>query len=87
LPKIPAPDTPNGLIFVLSAFLLTWQLCRAPLDPRTLSRYFVARTFRIYPLYLAALTWMVLVDHDLRNYESLETAWRHATLRDGMYVF
>jgi peptidoglycan/LPS O-acetylase OafA/YrhL len=43
------------LFFVLSAFLLSRQLYNSGIRSATLTRYFVARVFRIYPLVVSVI--------------------------------
>jgi peptidoglycan/LPS O-acetylase OafA/YrhL len=75
------------LFFVLSAFLLSRQLYNSGLTPATLTRYFVARVFRIYPVFIPVLAYEVLVGFDFTHPIPPDLAWRMLTLREGYFVY
>jgi len=52
-----------------------------------LTRYFVARVFRIYPLFIPVLAFEVFVGHYGIPKMSMELAWRHITLREGALIY
>jgi len=75
------------LFFVLSAFLLTRQLCWSGLNIEIVTRYFLARIFRIYPIFIPVLLYEVLVGFDFVHRMPIDLAWRHLTLREGVFVY
>jgi len=75
------------LFFVLSAFLLSRQLYNSGLNGATLTRYFVARIFRIYPVFILVLAYEVLIGFDFKHPIPMDLAWRLLTLREGYFVY
>jgi peptidoglycan/LPS O-acetylase OafA/YrhL len=75
------------LFFVLSAFLLSRQLYTTGLNAAALTRYFVARVFRIYPLFIPILAYEVLIGFDFKHPIPMDLAWRLLTLREGYFVY
>jgi peptidoglycan/LPS O-acetylase OafA/YrhL len=76
------------LFFVLSGFLLSRQLHNAGLTAVTLTRYFVARAFRIYPPFIPVLAYLVLVGYNnFTERMPIDLALRHLTLQEGALIY